>query len=143
MQALVAMLMMIAVYASAISFGRAYDAKVVSGQHARALAWASGTTGCPGGGRASSIADDSRSVASNVEAAASGDVLDTVAALFFSLSPRTTEEARREARAPVLAGRGQVAFQTSTQFACNEEPDLNGDIWSIAGWAVDLFSDLI
>jgi hypothetical protein len=44
---------------------------------------------------------------------------------------------------PALLGGRTLSFATDTQFACNEEPDLHGDIWSIASWAVDLFGDLI
>jgi len=141
-QALVVMLMMIAVFAGAISFGHAFDAKIVSGQKARALAWQAGANGC-GSSSSSQVTADSKSVAQNLEQNAQGDVVQKLGNLFFRLSARTEQASQRQARIPTFAGGGATTFQTTTQFACNETPDLHGDLASIAGWAIDLFKKVL
>ena len=141
MQALVVALMMMVVFACAIMFGHAYDAKIVTGQTARAAAWTQGGKGC--GGAKPKLADDARPVATDAAKPTSGDVVSKAADVFFALSTRTEQSGKRNARMPALLGGHTLSFATDTQFACNEEPDLHGDIWSIASWAVDLFGDLI
>jgi hypothetical protein len=84
-QALVVALMMMVVFACAIMFGHAYDAKIVTGQTARAAAWTQGGKGC--GGKKTKVADDARPIASEADKPQTGDVVSRAASASLR-SPR-------------------------------------------------------
>lgn len=127
-QALIVGMTMALTLACVMMFARAYSAKIQAGQLARNLAWSDASQGCPSGLMASA---GSSGAAAGTEDPEQPGIFGQLLTAVFRLSPAQKAPGDTSANAPLLLGGETIGFQTVTQFACNEQPDVHGDITSV------------
>jgi hypothetical protein len=135
-EAVIAIAMMMVMFAGALFLHRLYVKKLASIQTARQQAWASAMPGC-GGGALGGLAP-----AQWLGSLATGQVGDlpssTNPGLLAVGTGDATPVSESVSASPLLGGRS-YSVTTTTRFACNEVPQQFDDIASLGQWIAQLF----
>lgn len=132
-EAIIAISMLILLYAGALFFHRLYSAKLSTIQNARQTAWSSAMPGCGGGGLGI------RSIFGDIAQGDIGDMPDQQSPGFLHIGAGdVTPDSESVPSSPLLGG-GTFDVSTATRFVCNETPKQYNDILSVGQWIAGLF----
>jgi hypothetical protein len=137
-EAVIAIAMLLLMFAGAFFFHRLYVEKLASIQTARRQAWTAAMPGC-GGGALGGLAPAQWLASLTSAPPAVGEMPNGSTPGLLEIGAAPDAPVSESVPSSPLLGGGSFTVSTSTRFACNETPQQFDDVASLAEWIAQLF----